>query len=423
VRRAATGSGAAPDPSVSLSSDVPGTRHMAPRRVLITAWAPFFSGAERALLLTLRALDKRRHAPVLVVGTDGELAALARQAEIEVHVCPLRQLDRRHFPSWLGSVGRLYRIAGRVRPDLVHANDVPSFQPGGYVARWLRLPAITHVRFPFEPAAFGWFLRPGFARALFVSDALRREVTTAAPALFGDRSEVLYDGVEIPPLPSAEERRALRASLDLPQHTPVVALTGQVAEVKGIWEFVDAARLIGERRVDAVFAVLGDDLRGNGALRLAMEARVKELGLTSRFRFLGFRRDASRLIAAFDIVAVPSHVEPLGNATLEAMAAGVPVVGSRVGGIPEMIIDKMTGQLVPPRDPAALAQALEPLLLDAGRRVQLGRAALARARDTFSLSSHAARLHGVYDDVLGADSMAGGASQPPPGRPYRDSGA
>jgi glycosyltransferase involved in cell wall biosynthesis len=370
------------------------------RRILIAAWAPFFSGAERALLLTLRSLDAAQYVPVVVAGTDGEFSAAVRGMGIDVHVCALRHLDRRHVPAWAGSVARLYRIARRIRPHLVHANDVPSFQPAGYVARWLGIPALTHVRFPFEPDAFQWFLRPGFSRALFVSDALRREVTAGAPALFTNRSDVVYDAVETPTPPSPSERAALRESLGFPGGSPIVGLTGQVAEVKGIWEFVEAARHLVSRGIAATFAVLGDDLRGSGALRVAMEARVREQGLADRFRFLGFRRDAPRLIAAFDIVAVPSHVEPLGNATLEAMAAGVPVVGSRVGGIPEMVDDGVTGRLVPPRDPRALADALEPLLLHPDERLRLGRAGLARARTDFSLPLHAARVQGIYDKVL-----------------------
>jgi colanic acid/amylovoran biosynthesis glycosyltransferase len=99
---------------------------------------------------------------------------------------------------------------------------------------------------------------------------------------------------------------------------------------------------------------------------------------------------------------VPSHIEPLGNATLEAMAAGVPVVGSRVGGIPEMVVDGETGLLTSPRDPAALAHALHGLLADATLRRRYGAAARARAQSEFNLSLHAARLQTVYDDLLKA---------------------
>src|ERR1700730_11559569 len=127
---------------------------------------------------------------------------------------------------------------------------------------------------------------------------------------------------------SEPERAARRHELSLPLDRPVVAMTGQVSEVKGIWDFVEAADRL--RHTNAVFAVLGDDLRTQGALRREMEAKVVALGLNDRFTFLGFRRDAPELVQAFDIVAVPSHVEPFGLASLEAMAAGRPVVASRV---------------------------------------------------------------------------------------------
>ena len=97
---------------------------------------------------------------------------------------------------------------------------------------------------------------------------------------------------------------------------------------------------------------------------------------------------------------MPSHIEPLGNATLEAMAAGVPVVGSRVGGIPEMVVDGETGLLVPPRDPAALADALQGLVADATCAVATARPPGRRAESAFSLALHASRLQAIYDDLL-----------------------
>jgi glycosyltransferase involved in cell wall biosynthesis len=371
-----------------------------PRRVLFVAWAPFFSGAERALLLTITHLDPRRSEPHVVVGTDGELAAQLRAAGVAVDVVPVRYLDKRHPLAWMSSVAGVIRVARRIRPALLHANDVPSFQPAGYAARVLGLPALTHVRFPDLDEGFRWFLRPGFTRALFVSHALEADALKAAPTLFKGRTTVVHDGVVVPPEIDSSTRSALRAQLDLPAGAPVVALTGQISPVKGIWEFVDAAAQLATRDPAVTFAVLGDDLKGEGALRMQMEQRVAALGLSHRFRFLGFRPNAPALIPAFDVVAVPSHVEPLGNATLEAMAAGLPVVGSRVGGIPEMVVDGQTGILVPPQDATALAEALEGLTCDAGRRQAMGRAARHRAVDAFGLERHCAALQGVYDSVV-----------------------
>jgi glycosyltransferase involved in cell wall biosynthesis len=157
-----------------------------------------------------------------------------------------------------------------------------------------------------------------------------------------------------------------------------------------------------KRGPDPLFVVLGDDLKNGGATRRAMEARVAAAGMTGRFRFLGFRKDAPRLVQAFDVIAVPSHVEPLGNATLEAMAAGRPVVGTRVGGIPEMVVDGVTGILVPPHDPAALAAALARIADEPSTRARMQAAARQRAQTAFSLEAHGKRLQHLYDSACGS---------------------
>jgi glycosyltransferase involved in cell wall biosynthesis len=133
-----------------------------------------------------------------------------------------------------------------------------------------------------------------------------------------------------------------------------------------------------------------------------MQARVAELGLSDRFRFLGFRPDAPRAVQAFDVVAVPSHVEPFGLAALEAMAAGRPVVASRVGGLPEIVLDGRTGVLVPPRDAAALARGIAGLLDDPALMAAMGEAGRLRASKVFSLGAHGEAMQSLYDRLIGS---------------------
>ena len=213
---------------------------MSPRRVLYLAWAPFFSGAERALLLTLRALDPRRYEPFVLVGTDGEFADQVLRLGIPCRIVRLRQLDRLHPVQSVRSVLEVCHWAVRHRVAIVHSNDVPSFQPGGYAAHLLGMPSVTHVRFPDKAVGYRWFLRPGFSLALFVSRALMKESVEDAPEVFGSRSEVLHDCVAPQPEWSTEEIASHRDHLGLPRDAIIVALTGQIAEVKGIWDFVEA---------------------------------------------------------------------------------------------------------------------------------------------------------------------------------------
>jgi glycosyltransferase involved in cell wall biosynthesis len=193
------------------------------------------------------------------------------------------------------------------------------------------------------------------------------------------------------------QRLALRDELGLPREATLVVMAGQVAEIKGIWDFIDAAARLVAENIPVKFVVLGDDLKNRGATREQAEAVVRERGLSEAFFFLGFRPNAQRLIPAFDIVAVPSHVEPLGNATLEAMASARPVVGSRVGGIPEMIVDGVTGTLVAPHDPASLADAIAALARDREKAWAYGQAGRERALDLFSVPKHVDHVQSIYD--------------------------
>lgn len=381
------------------------------RTALFVAGARFFSGAERALLLLVKSLDPSRYRPFVLVGCDGEMTAQLDAAGIPNACVELQHTDWRHPIAFLRCV---LAIAGHMRSTgaaIAHANEVPSFQALGYAARLARVPALTHVRFPETAEGFDWSLKPGFRRAIFVSDALRQEAMAVRPGLFEERGETIHDGVVPRDPPSEVERAAGRQALGLPADGVLVLLSGQVVEVKGIWEFLEAARLLVGAGVDVTFAVLGDDLRGKGETRRLAEERAGALGLADRVRFLGFRRDAARLVPLFDVVAVPSHVEPLGNSTLEAMAAAVPVVGSRVGGIPEMIVDGETGILIPPRDAAALAGALQRLIASAPLRARLGAAARQRAMLVFGLDEHARRVQDLYDAVLDGPTASAGEAR------------
>lgn len=136
-----------------------------------------------------------------------------------------------------------------------------------------------------------------------------------------------------------------------------------------------------------------------------MEGFAEQQGVNARFT--GFQRNVPEWLIATDIAVVPSHVEPLGNATLEAMAHGRPVVGTRVGGIPEMISHQETGLLVEPHNPPDLARALERLISDRAERERLGSAARERCQRQFSLRAHALAAVDQYSAMLDGTGAPG----------------
>jgi glycosyltransferase involved in cell wall biosynthesis len=165
----------------------------------------------------------------------------------------------------------------------------------------------------------------------------------------------------------------------------VVLAAGRLSPEKGFAVLVEAAAVVCRADPAAGFVVFGE-----GALRPELERQAARLGLAGRFVLPGFRTDLDSLVPAADIVALPSFTEGLPNVALEAGAAGIPVVATAVGGTPEVVADGVTGFLVPPGDPAALAAKLGELLRDPRLRRTMGEAGRRRMRERFTFAAQAA---------------------------------
>ncbi len=166
--------------------------------------------------------------------------------------------------------------------------------------------------------------------------------------------------------------------------------TARLDAQKGLTYLLDAAALL----PDPMFAVVGD-----GPERAALEAQVAALGLRDRVRFLGYRSDVPELLAACDVFVLPSLYEGLPLALLEAMASGVPVVATAIGGVDEAVQDGVSALLVPPADARALGVAIRTLLDDPGLARQLGTTGMAVARRSFSVEPMVRQLTRIYDEL------------------------
>jgi glycosyltransferase involved in cell wall biosynthesis len=167
-------------------------------------------------------------------------------------------------------------------------------------------------------------------------------------------------------------------------------------EQKAYPQLIDVAQVVTERNPQVTFLFVG-----YGPLEAEMRARTERMGLSGRVRFLGHRADVTRLLAASDIFALASHFEGGPLAVMEAMAAGLPVVATSVGFVPDVIADGIEGLVVPPREPHLLAARIEELVADPGRRAKLGAAAAARSA-SFDVRVAVRRIEETYADLLRA---------------------
>lgn len=282
------------------------------------------------------------------------------------------------------------RLLRRERIDVLYLTDKPSwawFFPLFRLAGVRRL--VIHDRTSGDRSA-----RPGVAGTL---KRLWHQVPTmSADVLIGvsrfvaermlrsgtppERTMVVYNGIRVEAFADAAPG-ALAAVIGVPADTPVVFASGRAHEYKGIDSLIRAAALIeASGRTDAAIVYCGD-----GPDLPTFKALAAELGV-ERFHFLGRRGDVPDLLGSAAVAVVPSHwAEAFGLAVAEAMAAGVPVVATRTGGIPELIREGVEGMLVPPADPPALADAILHLLAHPDLRAAMGAAGRATARERFAI--------------------------------------
>ncbi|HBK86978.1 MAG TPA: hypothetical protein DDZ53_13200 [Firmicutes bacterium] len=205
---------------------------------------------------------------------------------------------------------------------------------------------------------------------------------------------LVYHGIDTQPYLAADGT-AWRKQLGLADSVPVIITVARLASVKGLQYAIAASAELKNRGLPFTWLFVGQ-----GPELASLQAQAKELGLTNEIRWLGFQEDIPGLLAAADVFVLPSLQEALGLVVLEAMAAGLPVIASHVGGIPELINDGQQGLLVLPADSAELARAVAPLLADKEQAARLGTAGRKRVLAQFTAENMWQQTDAVYREVM-----------------------
>ena len=359
-------------------------------RVMLAVAEMSVGGAERTIVGLAGELAVRGHS-VAVAASPGALDSELGSLEVERYPLDVAARSVLRTGAVVAPFARLIR---RWRPDVVHAHNVRVGALAGLAVRLARRRARPPVLTTFHGVAAND--RTTAARLLRLSDAVVCVSPDLADALAaaGHRGPiaVVANAIATPAPLSVKRRGVLRAELGAADGMLFSAVGRMVPQKRQAW-FLDAAALVLARRPRTRFALVGD-----GVLRAELEAHAQQLGIAEAVRFTGMRLDGWDLIAASDALVFSSESEGLSIAALEALAAGVPVVTTRVEGMTSLLADG--AGVVVDGDPAALAAALVALVDDPGRITEMGSIGRRVVRSRHSPTVMAEAYLRRYEEVL-----------------------
>jgi glycosyltransferase involved in cell wall biosynthesis len=406
-------------------------------RILYVNQVSVIGGAERSLLDVIERIDRSRFTPFLACPPDGALPERARDLGVRVERCAVARIKRR--AGALGRISDIVRLAGAVlqltriirkrRIDIVHANGSVAQIHACAAAALGRVPAIWHVRDLVPLGGVGTALYRWSAGIIVPSEAVRVDIERYRPARGGDARAIvsasngdatngapskvvrIYNGIDTrrsgndgSDRAAASAAAAARERYGIDRESRPVGMIAHLVPWKDHRCFIEAARAVVERVPEAVFIIVGEDLLGDNPLyRNELQDLSRRLGVERHVRFTGLVDEVEPLLRALDLVALPSRREPFGRVLIEAMAAGKAVVAADDGGPAEIVENGITGILVPPSDPAALAGAISSLLIDDARREEMGRAGAKRVRERFDIEDTVRDIEALYAAMTGAD--------------------
>ena len=370
----------------------------APTILFLIDVLPFPGGTELHLFELSRRLQATGYHPI-VCNMDGDQPMVRRVAEAGVETWP-EHLGRIYAPAGRRTGREVIRRAAGRNVHAVHTFHFKSDWLGVFAARALGCPLISSRRdLGFQQtgprrAVYHWINRHTDA-FIAPSDAVRRSVLRQRGVL-PERTHLIYNGLELARFDTRARRAEARAWLGVPPDAALAGMVGRLWPVKDQATLLRAFARIVPTTPKAHVVFLGD-----GAEEENLRALAARLGIAEHVTFAGACNDVPRALAALDAFALSSRSEGMSNAILEAMAAGLPVVATDVGGNPECVVHGHTGFIVPPGDDGRMAESLGLLLREPETARAMGEAGRERAAEHFDVDVMVRRTVELYDALGG----------------------
>ena len=354
-------------------------------------------GAEQVLVSEMEGLDKTRFRPMVsVISEKGPVGEIIEQMGFPVF--PLERMKKNQFD--FGIIRDLKGIMIREGVSLVHTHLYDGGKYGRLAARLSGVPAVIHTvhniyvkrrpKYHWINRGLSWFTD----RIIAVSEAVR-ESLIHYDRIRPEKIRVIHNGIDVSRLQFSGDRKTIRSKLGIQPDELVIGVVARLEEQKGHRVLLEALSSIPGLPANLKVLFVGD-----GKLRSSLETETKQKGLASRVFFLGTRKPIFPILEALDFFILPSLWEGFSLALLEAMAVGLPIIATRVGGAAEAITSGMNGLLIPPDEPGILAGAIQEALLQPERFRQMGLRGQETVREHFSREKHVALLQDLYQTVL-----------------------
>jgi glycosyltransferase involved in cell wall biosynthesis len=340
-------------------------------------------------VLGLRSIGERA---AVVAHPNGVLIQRLAEGPDVIPLAPTHEVD-------LGAAWRLSRVIKRLRPDLVHAHDPHAVAMAATALSIAspapRIPLVAARRLELRMARNS-FSRWKYSQVdCFIASTRVVAERLAQDGIRRDRIVVVNEGVDVERIERLSPAR-VHAEFYLPTQAPGVGNVAALVPHKGHQHLIEAAALVVRAVPDVRFVIVGD-----GEMRESLEQQIHHHHLERHVFLAGFRPDAVELTKAFDLFVMSSLTEGMCTPLVDAMAAGRAVVATAVGGIPEVVVDGVTGVLVPPRNPQRFAHEVIRLLNDGSLRSRMGAAAARLARERFTVEQMVAGTAAVYRSLAG----------------------
>lgn len=375
-----------------------------PANILYLHETSKLAGAENSLILLAKNIDRKRFSPIFVLPEPGPLVEAIKNIGIEVHLIPMPKIRRLR-----GVVGSLSKLNGFVREKniaLIHSNSIRTHIYGTIASKMAGIPVVWHernllIKEKLDPERILSFVPDAI---ICNSNAVARRFERRGK--LPSKVSVIHNGADLAAFSPSVNGKTVRDRFFIKSGDTVVGIVARFDPNKGHETFFRAAGiLIKEMRSIGSpirFLVVGGAVFEEDAwYETRLRGLIQNMGIKDHVIFTGVCSDMPSVYAAMDIVVSASEVEACSRVISEAMAMGKPVVATNTGGTPEMVVDGFTGILVPPLDPAKMADAMKQLIRDKEKMAHMGYEGRNKAQVLFDIKRSAVKVEDLYGKILG----------------------